>query len=99
MSGLEEKVSNIIRDIRWVISTATKPDDEEFKLTSRFILLLVFIAGAFQLVFHIAGVYLRSAITGTPAATLGDPVKESMAVLSSMVVILVGMLYLMFKLR
>ncbi|MEM1597523.1 MAG: hypothetical protein QXP31_01255 [Pyrobaculum sp.] len=99
MSGLEEKTSNTIRDIRWVISTAAKPDDEEFRLTSRFIVLLVFIAGAFQLVFHIASVYLRSAITKTPIDTLGDPVKESIAVMTSMVVILIGMLYLMFKLR
>ncbi|ABL87640.1 conserved hypothetical protein [Pyrobaculum islandicum DSM 4184] len=99
MSSLQEKIANIWRDIKWVISTATKPDEEEFKLTARFLVLLAFVAGAFQLVFHLAGVYINSAVYKQTVPTLGDPIKETVTALVSIGVILVGLIYLMAKLR
>jgi len=96
--SLEEKIANLIRDIRWVIFTAARPDDEEFKLTARFLLLLVFVAGAFQLVFHVASVYIRGAVYGQWLAPL-DPVRESIAILTSLIVVFAATLYLLAKLR
>jgi preprotein translocase subunit Sss1 len=99
VASLQEKLENLWRDIKWVVSTASKPDDDEFKLTARFLVLLAFIAGAFQIVFHIAGVYLKSAVARSTIPTLGDPVKETVAALTSIGVILAALLYLMAKLR
>ncbi|RFA93338.1 hypothetical protein [Pyrobaculum aerophilum] len=99
MASPQEKLEKLWRDIRWVVSTASRPDDAEFKLTARFLLLLTFIAGAFQIVFHIAGLYLNSAVYRTEVTTLGDPVKETVATLASIVVILSVLIYLMIKLR
>ncbi|ABP51158.1 MULTISPECIES: hypothetical protein [Pyrobaculum] len=99
MSSLEEKLENLWRDIKWVVSTASKPDESEFSATAKFLLLLAFVAGAFQIVFHIAGVYLLQAVSRAPVYTLGDPVKETVAALSSITVIVLGLLYLMYKLR
>ena len=98
MPSLEEKIVNLIRDVRWVISTAARPDDEEFKLTTRFLLLLVFMAGVFQLVFHVAGVYIRGAVYGQWLAPL-DPVRESIAILTSLIIVFAVTLYLLAKLR
>ena len=98
MPSLEERIANLIRDIRWVISTAARPDDEEFKLTVRFLLFLVFVAGAFQLVFHVAGVYVRGVVYGQWLAPL-DPVRESIAILTSLIIFFAVTLYLLIKLR
>jgi len=97
--SLQERLANMWRDIKWVVSTATRPDEEEFNLTAKFLVLLAFIAGAFQVVFHLAGVYIRNLVYGTPVYTLGDPVKETVAVLVSITVIFVGLLYLLVKMR
>jgi preprotein translocase subunit Sss1 len=97
--SLQERLANMWRDIKWVVSTATRPDEEEFNLTAKFLVLLAFIAGAFQVVFHLAGVYIRYLVYGTPVYTLGDPVKETVAVLVSITVIFVGLLYLLVKMR
>lgn len=99
MVSLQERLANMWRDIKWVVSTATRPDEEEFNLTAKFLVLLAFIAGAFQVVFHLAGVYIRYLVYGTPVYTLGDPVKETVAVLVSITVIFVGLLYLLVKMR
>jgi hypothetical protein len=102
--SLQERLANLWRDIKWVVSTATRPDEEEFNLTAKFLVLLAFIAGAFQVVFHLAGVYINHLVYGTPlymllVYTLGDPVKDTVAVLVSITVIFVGLLYLLVKMR
>jgi len=97
--SLQERLANMWRDIKWVVSAATRPDEEEFNLTAKFLVLLAFIAGAFQVVFHLAGVYIRHLVYGTPVYTLGDPVKDTVAVLVSITVIFVGLLYLLVKMR
>ncbi|MFN7106058.1 MAG: hypothetical protein ACK4M3_05685 [Pyrobaculum sp.] len=99
MSSLGEKVGKILKDIQWVISVAKRPEEAEFKLTTRFLLLLVFVVGVFQFVFHIAGVYLTSFIYRQPLAALGNAVAESIAVFTTMAAILAAMMYLLFKLR
>ena len=104
MVSLQERLANMWRDIKWVVSTATRPDEEEFNLTAKFLVLLAFIAGAFQVVFHLTGVYIRHLVYGTPlytlpVYTLGDPVKDTVAVLVSITVIFVGLLYLLVKMR
>jgi len=99
VASLQEKLLNIWRDIKWMVSTASKPDEEEFNLTAKFLALIAFIAGAFQIVFHVAGVYINHFVYGTPLHTLGDPVKETVAVLVSITLIFIGLLYLMTKLR
>jgi len=68
-------------------------------LSAKFLVLLAFIAGAFQVVFHLAGVYINYLVYRTPVYTLGDPVKETVAVLVSITVIFVGLLYLLVKMR
>ena len=98
MASLQEKLLNLWRDIKWVISAASKPD-EEFNLTAKFLALIAFIAGAFQIVFHAAGVFINRFVYGTPLHTLGDPIKETVAVLVSITLIFIGLLYLMTKLR
>jgi len=97
--SLQARLANMWRDIKWVVSTATRPDEEEFNLTAKFLVLLAFIAGAFQVVFHLTGVYINHLVYGTPVYTLGDPVKETVAVLVSITVIFVGLLYLLVKMR
>ncbi|MFN3804637.1 MAG: hypothetical protein ACK4SY_06250 [Pyrobaculum sp.] len=99
MSSLGEKVAKILKDIQWVISVARRPEEGEFKLTTRFLLLLVFVVGVFQFVFHIAGVYLTSFMFRQPLATLGDAVAESIAVFTTMAAMLAAMIYLLVKLR
>ncbi|ACB40580.1 hypothetical protein [Pyrobaculum neutrophilum] len=99
MASLREKLEQILRDVRWVVSTASKPDDDEFKLVSKFLLLLAFVAGAFQLVFHLAGVYISGVVYNQPVPTLGEPAREAAAVLASIAVIVVGLIYLTAKLR
>ncbi len=99
MASLREKIMNVLRDIKWVVSVARRPDENEFKTTTRFLFFIIFVAGVFQLVFHISGLYLSSFIYKQPLASLGDPIAESIAVLVSMGIILVGMLYLLIKLR
>lgn len=99
MSSLQEKLSNLWRDIKWAVSTATKPDEEEFKLAARFLLFLAFIAGAFQIFFHMAGLYLNSFIFRQPLPTLGDPARETVAVLASFVAITAILIYILIKLR
>jgi preprotein translocase subunit Sss1 len=99
MASLQERLENLWRDIRWVISTASRPDDDEFKLTARFLVLLAFIAGVFQIAFHIAGVYLKSAVAKSAIPTLGDPVKGAIAALTSIGIILAALFYLIIKLR
>ncbi|MEM1787028.1 MAG: hypothetical protein QXK67_00730 [Pyrobaculum sp.] len=99
MSSLREKLSNIWRDIKWAISTATRPDEDEFKLATRFLLFLAFIAGAFQIFFHIAGLYLNSVIFRQPLPTLGDPLKEAVAAMTSFIAIVAILIYLLIKLR
>jgi len=99
VASLQERLANMWRDIKWVVSTATRPDEEEFNLTAKFLVLLAFIAGAFQVVFHLAGVYIRHLVYGTPIYALGDPAKETVAVLVSITVIFVGLLYLLVKMR
>ena len=99
MASLQERLTNLWRDIKWVVSTASKPDEDEFNLTGRFLLLLVFVAGAFQIVFHVAGVYINHLVYNTPIYTLGDPVKDAVATLVSITAIFIGVLYLMVKLR
>ena len=76
MTSLQVRLANMWRDIKWVVSTATRPDEDEFNLTAKFLVLLTFIAGAFQMVFHVAGVYINHLVYGTTLYTLGDPVKE-----------------------
>jgi len=56
------------------------------------------VAGAFQLVFHVASVYVRGAVYGQWLASL-DPVRESIAILTSLVVVFAITLYLLVKLR
>lgn len=99
MASLQERLANMWRDIKWVVSTATRPDEDEFNLTAKFLVLLAFIAGAFQMVFHVAGVYIKHVVYRTTLYTLGDPVKETVAVLVSITVIFVGLLYLLVKMR
>ncbi len=99
MTSLQERLANMWRDIKWVVSTATRPDEDEFNLTAKFLVLLTFIAGAFQIVFHVAGVYINHLVYRTTLYTLGDPVKETVAVLVSITVIFVGLLYLLVKMR
>jgi preprotein translocase subunit Sss1 len=99
VASLQEKLLNLWRDIKWVVSTASKPDEEELNLTAKFLALTAFIAGAFQIVFHVAGVYINHFVYGTPLYTLGDPVKETVAMLVSITLIFIGLLYLMTKLR
>lgn len=98
MPSLSERIMNIIRDIRWIISVASRPDEHEFNTTAKFVLLLVFMAGVFQIVFHVAGVQIASATAHQPLPTLGG-VRDAVAVISSLVAMLVVMLYLMAKLR
>jgi preprotein translocase subunit Sss1 len=97
--SLQERLANMWRDIKWVVSTATRPDEEEFNLTAKFLVLLAFIAGAFQVVFHLTGVYINHLVYKTQPYALGDPVKETVAVLVSITVIFVGLLYLLVKMR
>ncbi len=99
MASLWEKLLNLWRDIKWVVSAASRPDEEELNLAAKFLALIAFIAGAFQLVFHVAGVYINHFVYKTPLYTLGDPIKETVAVLVSITLIFVGLLYLMIKLR
>jgi len=99
VATLQERLANMWRDIKWVVSTATRPDEEEFNLTAKFLVLLAFIAGAFQIVFHMAGVYINHLVYGTTLHTLGDPVKETVATLASITVIFIGVLYLLVKMR
>ena len=99
MVSLQERLANMWRDIKWVVSTATRPDEEELNLTARFLALIAFIAGAFQIVFHVAGVFINRFVYKTPPHTLGDPIKETVAVLVSITLIFIGLLYLMTKLR
>ncbi len=99
MASLQEKLLNLWRDIKWVISAASKPDEEELNLVAKFLALIAFIAGAFQIVFHVTGTFINSFVYKTPPHTLGDPIKETVAVLVSITLIFIGLLYLMTKLR
>jgi preprotein translocase subunit Sss1 len=99
VASLWEKLLNLWRDIKWVVSAASKPDEEELNLVAKFLALIAFIAGAFQIVFHVTGVYINHFVYKTPLYTLGDPIKEIVAVLVSITLIFVGLLYLMTKLR
>jgi len=97
--SLWEKLLNLWRDIKWVVSAASRPDEEELNLAAKFLALIAFIAGSFQIVFHMAGVLINRFVYKTPLYTLGDPIKETVAVLVSITLIFVGLLYLMTKLR
>jgi preprotein translocase subunit Sss1 len=99
VASLQEKLLSLWRDIKWVVSAASKPDEEELNLVAKFLALIAFITGAFQIVFHVAGVYINHFVYRTPLYTLGDPIKETVAVLVSITLIFVGLLYLMTKLR
>jgi preprotein translocase subunit Sss1 len=99
VASLWEKLLNLWRDIKWVVSASSRPDEEELNLVAKFLALVAFIAGAFQIVFHVAGVFINRFVYKTPLYTLGDPIKETVAVLVSITLIFVGLLYLMIKLR
>lgn len=95
MASLWERLSRLIRDIRWVLAVASRPEEGELSMASRLLLLLVFAAGLFQLFFHVAYVYM----VGAASYLALDPVRQSIAMISSLSVILALMVYLMLKLR
>lgn len=95
VASLWERIYRLLRDVRWILSVASRPDEGELAVVSRLLLLLVFVAGVFQLFFHVAYVYM----TGAAAMATLEPVSQSVAIMSSLVVILALMIYLMFRLR
>jgi len=100
--SISEKLKNILRDIRWIISIASRPDQTEFSIFAKFLLLVTFAAGVFQFVFHIAGTYILAYSAKVSVRSLAEelgPTHELIAVISSISVIFAILIYFLVKLK
>ncbi|MBP1449637.1 MAG: Sec translocase subunit gamma [Thermoproteus sp.] len=94
-----EKIKEFIRDARWVISISERPSEREFKMAAKFIAFLAFAAGVLQFIFYVANVYMMEYLNKAAVQTYQfTPAQEAAAVLSSLLVIFAGLIYIAIKL-
>ncbi|MFP3239070.1 MAG: hypothetical protein RXO25_05805 [Caldivirga sp.] len=92
---LGKRLRGLFKDVAWILRRARKPDRESYITIVKLSLLIVFILGAYSLIFS----FLGYALTSRPSL-LAVPYPENVIIIATVVILIVAALaYLLISTR
>jgi preprotein translocase subunit Sss1 len=92
---LGKRLRGLFKDVAWILRRARKPDRESYVTIVKLSLLIVFILGAYSLIFS----FLGYALTSRPSL-LAAPYPENVIIIATVVILIVAALvYLLISTR
>lgn len=84
---LSRRVRTLLKDVAWILRRARKPKREDYMTIVKLSLLLIFILGAYSLIFSFIGYALTSR-----ASILAVPYPENIMIIAVIIIVIVAVL-------